>query len=109
MSFTPLEALGFDSAAADFLGVYPATARMLRRLIERSGQSVRMLDLAYLVSRKGGTGAPALNSVKVHACWLREALSDLGLPSGVYYDYCGYGLPTEDAEQIRAKIVESVA
>jgi DNA-binding response OmpR family regulator len=103
-ALNPLERLGFVAAAAQRLHLTASTARLLLALIEAGGRPLSAATLAPRLTCRGVVIAPA--TVRVHACFLREALADQGLPALPFGGHAGYRLDPADAAVIFAAVVE---
>lgn len=113
---TDLEWMGWEVAAAQYLEVWPATAALLRHLIQLSPEIVSAERLAQRTGLKGG-GAIAVymhqgrHRLKHTLQQSREALGDVGFGAGAVENVKGegYRIPSAMAGAIQSVVEQSVS
>lgn len=105
-----LETLGLQVCAERLLG-NRGTAAILMALIEAKGKPVKYSSSAQIVSRrKPHPEILSANSFRTRICWLRAALSDVGMDAAIKTQPGkGYSLPEPERTAVISRLKEEAA
>jgi hypothetical protein len=104
---SPLERLGLEVSAYTLLGSR-GRASLIMALLHGSGASVSLEALHQAKAWKMPRDEDSFNkkAVQVRICWLREAMSDVGLGGLIETTDGGYALPEPGRSRVISRLVE---